>query len=58
MVYRVAKDYPELRVVDLSKTLCDAQKCTLFADGHEIYKDRSHFNKYGSRFVAPLILSK
>lgn len=58
MVYRVAKDYPNLRVVDLSKTLCDAQKCTLFADGHEIYKDRSHLNKYGSRYVAPLILSR
>ncbi|MEN3755184.1 SGNH hydrolase domain-containing protein [Mangrovibacter sp. SLW1] len=56
IIRKVVKDYPSVRVVDLSKKFCNDKTCTLFVDGHEVYEDRTHLNKYGSRYVAPFIL--
>lgn len=52
---RVLKDYPMVSVVDLSKLFCDKNKCYVSKNGHVLYRDIGHLNRYGSRFVAPYI---
>lgn len=58
IVDKVIQDYPTVSSVDISKAMCDESKCYLSRDGNVLYGDKTHLNKYGSRFVAPLILSK
>ncbi|EIZ4585574.1 acyltransferase [Escherichia coli] len=54
----VTKDYPSVSVVNLSKAFCDKDTCYISKDGHVLYGDKTHLNKYGSRYVAPLIAAK
>ncbi len=52
----VLRDYPQIRMVDLSVPLCDARDCYISRGGHVLYGDRSHLNWHGSRYVAPYLL--
>lgn len=54
----VIKDYPNVSSVNLSSVLCDNEKCYLSKNGHVLYSDIGHLNKYGSRYVAPIIAEK
>lgn len=58
IVDKVIKDYHNVSSVDLSTVFCDNDKCYLSKDGHVLYSDIGHLNKYGSRYVAPVIAAK
>ena len=52
---KVAKDYDNIRFIDLSDKLCDDSKCYIKIGGKVVYSDTHHFNKFGSAYVAPMI---
>lgn len=58
IVDKVIKDYPNVTSVDLSTLFCDKDKCYISKNGHILYSDIGHLNKYGSRYVAPIIAEK
>ena len=55
IIKRVAKDYSNVFVYDLSEIFCDDKLCYLSKDGHVLYRDNGHLNIFGSRFVAPYL---
>ncbi len=42
-------------LVDLTDTLCDADRCELVKDGHSLFRDGGHLSKFGSEFLAPTL---
>lgn len=51
MVARVLKEYPSVRVIDLSAALCDEVQCFGGRNGRLFYKDDDHLNRYGASIV-------
>ncbi|RZL56578.1 MAG: acyltransferase [Variovorax sp.] len=58
MVASVVKDFPAVKVVDLSKLLCDTKECRIAIGGKLLYSDQGHLNWDGSRYVAPYLLKE
>lgn len=58
LVRKVARDYPQVRIVNPMDFFCDDSFCHLAKDGVLLYQDRSHLNANGSKYVAPLIMEK
>ena len=55
IIMNVAKNYPNVRVVDIAKLFCNESKCSPVQNGELLYQDISHLNYKGSKFVAPYI---
>ena len=53
LVARVVRDIadPDLRVVDPTDALCDAQRCRAVIDGRLMYLDDNHLSPDGSKYV-------
>ncbi|MGI4777119.1 MAG: acyltransferase family protein [Janthinobacterium lividum] len=58
MVATVTADFPEVRIIDLSKLFCDAKTCRIAFDGKLMYADQGHLSWDGSRYVAPYLLKE
>lgn len=56
IVQRVAKDFTNVQIIDLSSQLCDSENCYAARGGKVLYNDRNHLSMYGSQYVAPYIL--
>lgn len=56
IIQRVAKDFTNVQIIDLSSQMCDSDKCYVAKGGKILYNDRNHLSKYGSQFVAPYIM--
>lgn len=59
VVYSVLEDFPQVKVFDASKALCDKKWCWAIKDGINIYRDPDHLSddgsKYIAKFLAPII---
>lgn len=55
IIMNVAKNYPNVRVVDIAKLFCNESKCSPVQNGELLYQDISHLNYKGSKYVAPYI---
>ena len=54
---RVAEEFPEVTLIDLSEIFCDRQTCSMI-DGNDIlFRDRNHLNINGSKYLAEKIPS-
>lgn len=56
IVQRVAKDFINVQIIDLSSQLCDSDRCYAAKGGKVLYNDRNHLSMYGSQFIAPYIM--
>ncbi|WP_426236660.1 acyltransferase family protein [Pseudomonas sp. TWP3-2] len=56
IVQRVAKDFINVHIIDLSLQLCDSDNCYAAKGGKALYKDTNHLSIYGSQYVAPYVL--
>ena len=54
----VAKDFPNVRVFDLSSIFCKGDYCNISKVGTSLYSDESHLNPFGSMFIAPYIANE
>lgn len=54
----VLKAYPQVQVIDLTIPLCDSENCYISKNGKLIYRDPSHLNEEGSKYVANYILDR
>ena len=52
LVFRVLKDFPEIKIYDTSKKLCDGIWCWAINNGKLLYSDRDHLSVEGSRYIA------
>ncbi len=52
----IAKGYPKVKIIDLSKAMCDKNYCYIIKDGNYLYLDDDHLNITGSYYVAPFIV--
>ena len=48
---------PQVHMLNTSRYFCDETTCAMTRDGHLLYRDRSHLNINGSRFLAKQILN-
>ncbi|MBI1761769.1 MAG: acyltransferase [Acidobacteria bacterium] len=59
LVAEVLKDYPQVKVFDAAKYLCDNALCWAMKDGKMLYRDPDHLSidgsKYLAQFLTPLI---
>ncbi|CAI8727079.1 acyltransferase family protein [Pseudomonas sp. IT-P395] len=56
IVQRVAKDFTNVKIIDLASLFCDSDSCYAAKGGKVLYNDRNHLSMYGSQYVAPYIL--
>ncbi|WP_395603733.1 acyltransferase family protein [Pseudomonas sp. B21128] len=56
IVQRVANDFSNVQIIDLSSQLCDSNSCYVAKSGKILYKDINHLSFFGSQYVAPYIL--
>jgi hypothetical protein len=56
IVQRVAKDFVNVKIIDLASLFCDSDSCYAAKGGKVLYNDRNHLSMYGSQYVAPYIL--
>ena len=56
LVFRILKDYPDVRVFDSAAYLCDEQRCRGRAGDHVLYADSNHLSTDGSRYLAKDLL--
>ncbi|VVP26146.1 hypothetical protein PS876_04092 [Pseudomonas fluorescens] len=56
IVQRVANDFSNVQIIDLSSQLCDRDRCYVAKSGKVLYKDINHLSFFGSQYVAPYIL--
>ena len=49
---KLTKRYPELKLVDISRVMCDNRSCKTELDGIPLYRDPSHLNDIGARLLA------
>jgi hypothetical protein len=52
MVSRVLRDFPQVKLWDSDRVLCDSQNCWAMKDGMLLYRDSVHLSQAGSRYVA------
>ncbi|HEB4794849.1 TPA: hypothetical protein R0B87_004552, partial [Yersinia enterocolitica] len=60
-VFKVLKDYPEVRYFDPSKYICDENYCYAFIDNKFLYMttgDNSHLSNNGSELLASPLYKK
>lgn len=55
-ILNIAKGYPKVKIIDLSKAMCDKNYCYIIKDGNYLYLDDDHLNITGSYYVAPFIV--
>jgi peptidoglycan/LPS O-acetylase OafA/YrhL len=55
-IFKILKKYPKIKVIDLTKVLCDNDYCYIVKDGLFLYRDENHLSIDGSFYVAPYIL--
>jgi len=48
----VLSDFPQVRILDGTKYLCDTEYCYATKDGELLYRDDNHLSVQGSRYVA------
>lgn len=51
MVERVQHDFPQVKIWDPSRELCDGKYCWAMKGGELLYRDAVHLSKTGSRFM-------
>jgi peptidoglycan/LPS O-acetylase OafA/YrhL len=51
MVKRVLQDFPQVRLWDSTRELCDGEYCWAMKDGVLLYRDSAHLNEAGSFFM-------
>jgi peptidoglycan/LPS O-acetylase OafA/YrhL len=54
-VFALARELPDLRVVDPLPLFCDDARCRAFDDGELLYDDDDHVSAAGSRRIAALL---
>ncbi|MGC8733782.1 MAG: acyltransferase family protein [bacterium] len=54
----IIKYYPKVKIIDLSKVICDENYCYIIKDNQYLYLDDDHLNISGSLYVAPYILKE
>ena len=52
LVFRILKDFLEIKIYDTSKKLCDGIWCWAINNGKLLYSDRDHLSVEGSRYIA------
>ena len=52
LVFKVLKDYPNVRVFDTQNELCDVHYCWAMKKGEMLYRDEIHLSLQGSDFIA------
>lgn len=52
-----AKNYPNVRLVDLYDSFCAGDQCSVKIDGKSMYNDSNHLNSVGSRVAARYIIN-
>lgn len=52
---KVAKDYDNVRLLNMFDLMCDEKTCKTVENSRVLYQDREHLNFDGSRYVAPKI---
>lgn len=58
-ILQAAKEYPNVKVFDLSSLFCkDSNHCYIKINGRILYSDFNHFNPEGSLYVAPFIVDE
>jgi len=57
-IYSVLNDFPQVKVIDLAKVLCEKDICWGMKDGKVLYRDRGHLSDDGSELVAPFIIEQ
>jgi peptidoglycan/LPS O-acetylase OafA/YrhL len=55
MVTKVLREFPQVKVWDASRALCDEKYCWAIKDGALLYRDADHLNEAGSYFVGERI---
>ena len=58
LIKEIIKEYKNVDYVDLANILCDDLYCYVQKNGINLYMDSNHLNDYGSKYVAPYIMSK
>lgn len=53
---KIAREFPAVKLVDLTDLFCDAEICRLSIGGKLMYQDQSHLSWEGSRYVAPYLM--
>jgi hypothetical protein len=53
IVASVLKDFPEVKVFDPAKYLCDKDYCWAMKDGRMLYRDDNHVSLGGGAYLAP-----
>ncbi len=52
LIFRVSKDFPNVKVFDTSDMLCDTQYCWAMKDGKMLFRDDVHLSISGSEYIA------
>ncbi|RFO98012.1 hypothetical protein DIC66_04610 [Rhodoferax lacus] len=52
MVFRVLKDYPQVKVWDPYTMVCDDKMCNGVKNDLSLYRDKIHLGYYGSQYIA------
>lgn len=55
VIKEVAKNYPNVKIIDLSAPFCKNNRCSPIKNGDLLYRDNNHLNYKGSKYVAPYI---
>lgn len=58
IVFNVLKDYPKVKVLDMSKLFCDESKCVAKKDGKILYLDDNHLSYEGAKLITRDLLDK
>jgi peptidoglycan/LPS O-acetylase OafA/YrhL len=56
LIFRILKDYPDVKVFDSAAYLCDEQRCRGKSEGRVLYADSNHLSTEGSRYLAKELL--
>ena len=56
LVLNVLKDYPNVKVFDTAKELCDENYCYAKKDEKMLYRDAVHLSLYGSDLIAQSLI--
>ena len=58
IINRVANNYPDVQILDLSDVLCDENLCYAKLNGKFVYQDGDHLSVDGSKLVGKYFFSK
>lgn len=57
-LHRLVEKDPRIRLLEISKHLCDEKACSMILDGRLVYRDDNHLNIIGSKYIGEKLVKE